>query len=144
MTAAVSLATLGNGPAFSAYPSGSQSLTGSTLTKVQFNVEEFDTNNCFDSTTNYRFTPTVAGYYQFNLAVAVAAVVGVQAAIYKNGSIYQYGNYAPSGNWSVASVALYLNGTTDYVEGYIFSAGTASTLSGVNLQRFSGAMVRGA
>ena len=37
-----------------------------TNTKIVFNAKEFDTANAFDSTTNYRFTPQVAGYYQFN------------------------------------------------------------------------------
>jgi hypothetical protein len=32
-------------------------------TKVIFGGELYDTNNCFDSSTNYRFTPTVAGKY---------------------------------------------------------------------------------
>lgn len=59
-------AFMGYGPAFSAYRGGpNQALTTGTYTKVQLNIEEFDTNNNFDSSTNYRFTPTVAGYYQF-------------------------------------------------------------------------------
>jgi hypothetical protein len=44
-------------------------ITSNTFTKVQINTEEFDTNSNFDSTTNYRFTPTVAGYYQVNGSV---------------------------------------------------------------------------
>jgi len=60
----------GNMPAFLVYPSASSTnLTSSTWTKIVFNTEVFDTNNNFDSTTNYRFTPTVAGYYQINLQV---------------------------------------------------------------------------
>ena len=48
------------GPAFSAYQSSAQTLSSNTVTKIQFQTEEFDTANCFDSTTNYRFTPNVA------------------------------------------------------------------------------------
>lgn len=52
------------GPAFSAYPSAQQNpVTVNTWVKVTLNAEEYDTANCFDSTTNYRFTPNVAGYY---------------------------------------------------------------------------------
>ena len=50
-----------NAPAFSAYRLTDQSVTGSTWTKVQLGTEEFDTANAFDSSTNYRFTPQVAG-----------------------------------------------------------------------------------
>ena len=44
-----------NTPAFSAKLSANQSLSNSTLTKVQYDIEEFDTDNCYD-TSNYRFT----------------------------------------------------------------------------------------
>ena len=55
-----------NGPTFSVYRNTTeQSVTSNVATKIQFNAEEFDTANCFDSTTNYRFTPNVAGYYLF-------------------------------------------------------------------------------
>lgn len=53
----------GTGPAFSAYRGTPQSVTTGQYTKIQINTEEFDTDNAFDSGTNYRFTPQVAGYY---------------------------------------------------------------------------------
>jgi hypothetical protein len=53
-----------SGPTFRAYRSGSsQSITTSVFTKVQFQSEDFDTDNCYDPTTNYRFTPNKSGYY---------------------------------------------------------------------------------
>jgi microcystin-dependent protein len=75
-----------NGPAFSAYLNTSQSITTSTFTKVQINTEEFDTNSNYDNATNYRFTPTVAGYYQVNgrFSSEVNSTLLV-ATIYKNG-----------------------------------------------------------
>ena len=76
-------------PAFSAYMTGNQSVSNNTVTKATMNTEEFDTNNNFDSTTNYRFTPTIAGYYQLN------------AALYLTNS---------SGNISVPNVYIYKNG----------------------------------
>ena len=51
------------GPAFSVYLSSTQTISNATTTKIQFNAKEFDTNSNFDATTNYRFTPSVAGYY---------------------------------------------------------------------------------
>jgi len=111
-------------PAFSAYGNTNQNISTGTWTKVQLNAENFDTANCFDSTTNYRFTPTVAGYYQINGSVyfnGTSTVRGI-AGLYKNGSIYQMGNYMASYN-STQGVALvislvYFNGSTDYIELY--------------------------
>jgi hypothetical protein len=60
MTAAVTLAAMGNGPAFNAIRVGNQTVSASTYTKVTYTAENFDTNNCFASST---FTPNVAGYY---------------------------------------------------------------------------------
>ena len=45
-------------PAFEAQLTSTQSISNSTDTKVQFDTEVFDTDNCFDNSTNYRFTPT--------------------------------------------------------------------------------------
>ena len=50
-------------PAFEAFLSSNQTVTDNTTTKIQFNSEVFDTDNCYDNSTNYRFTPTVAGKY---------------------------------------------------------------------------------
>ena len=54
-----------NKPAFQATMSADQTLSDNTLTKIQFNQETFDTDGCYDPTTNYRFTPTTAGKYFF-------------------------------------------------------------------------------
>lgn len=43
--------------------SSTQSVGTGVRTKVEFNAENFDSDNEFDSTTNYRFTATNAGYY---------------------------------------------------------------------------------
>ena len=53
------------GPTFSAYLNANQNIATSTFTKIALNAELFDTDNNFDTST-YRFTPTVAGYYQIN------------------------------------------------------------------------------
>jgi hypothetical protein len=119
----------GFGPAFSAYQSSSQTLTTGTWTKISLQAEEFDTANCFDSTTNYRFTPNVAGYYQFNASVAVAtSACNVALQLWKNGSAFKYPFYinAAAGNVSSFSTLVYANGSTDYFEFYAYlSAGQA-------------------
>ena len=53
-----------NTPAFEAQrPQSAQVVSNNTDTKVQFSTENFDTDNCYDNSTNYRFTPNVAGKY---------------------------------------------------------------------------------
>jgi len=130
----------GNMPAFSAYNGSAQALTAGT-SKVQYNTEVFDTANCYDPTTNYRFTPNVAGYYFVSLTVATASVTNIQATIYKNGSAYAWGNFITSSNWSNSSSLIYLNGTTDYVEGYCYVGIGVNTL-GVSTAQFSGFLAR--
>ena len=121
----------GAAPAFSAYLNTDQSISLTTWTKVQFNTELFDTNNNFDSTTNYRFTPTVAGYYQINFVVGGLSGNGRAfiGAIYKNGSILvKSGIYMPSagqlddGSLSISHL-IYFNGSSDYVEFYAYQDG---------------------
>ena len=54
-----------NTPAFEAYlgGSGGQSISDNTVTKVQCQTEVYDTDNAYDNSTNYRFTPQTAGKY---------------------------------------------------------------------------------
>jgi hypothetical protein len=155
-TAVVSQAMLasgvsGNGPAFSAYRSGNQAISSGVYTKIQFNVEEFDTNNCYDSTTNYRFTPNVAGYYQINGSLnngPSSSPTQASIAIFKNGSAFKYGGYITAGTGMSVNVSnvVYFNGTTDYVEifGYIVASSASIEGSSVANTFFSAAMVRAA
>ena len=136
---------VGNGPAFSAYQSSAQTISTGVTTKLQFQAEEFDTANCFDNSTNYRFTPNVAGYYQVSggLQLATSACV-LTMYFHKNGSAYKQFLSTNSANVSggYGSALVYLNGTTDYVELYA----NLSTGQALNAQSyyvyFQGAMVR--
>jgi hypothetical protein len=47
---------LKNTPAFHVFLNGNQTISNSTLTKINFNTELFDTNSAYDNSTNYRFT----------------------------------------------------------------------------------------
>jgi hypothetical protein len=142
-----------NGPAFSAARiTSTQAISSSTWTKILFNSEEFDTNNCFDL-TNSRFTPTVAGYYQFSGVGYVqysGSIVNNShfVSLYKNGVIFKYGSGIAVASSSVVhqvSALIYLNGSTDYVEMYIYCSGTNSTVSAdPALNSFQGVLVRSA
>jgi hypothetical protein len=138
----------GNGPAFSAYASGATNTATATFTKIQLAAEEFDTANCFDTSLS-RFTPNVAGYYQFNGAVYAAAYVSQLTSIYKNGSEFRRGTQnaaATVSNITIVSTLIYMNGTTDYVELYWYqgSGSTVNTLTGSQYTYFNGFLARAA
>jgi hypothetical protein len=142
----------GNMPAFSANTVTAQSFSSSTFTKVQYNVETFDTNSNYDPTTNYRFTPTVAGYYQINgnVSFAGSAVGYVQIAIYKNSGQLISGSGIPNntiiGGMATVSSIVYMNGSTDFVEIYTWqsSGGALALQTGAGNNTFSGCLVRSA
>jgi hypothetical protein len=139
-----------SGPAFRVNrATTAQSITAATYTKVQFNNETFDTDNCFDSTTNYRFTPTTAGYYLLHAQCELRGTANTETAvsIYKNGSevaigaqgtvisTFTYGN-------GIVSDLIYFNGSTDYVEVYAYiGAGTTQVYLGTGTV-FHGHFVR--
>jgi hypothetical protein len=52
-----------NTPAFSAYQGATQNISNNSSTKVPINSRNFDTDNNYDHSTNYRFTPTTSGKY---------------------------------------------------------------------------------
>jgi hypothetical protein len=126
----------GNGPAFSAYLSSNQSITTATFTKVQLNTKVFDTNSNFDNVTNYRFTPTVAGYYQVSFGITAntsTTATRAFANVYKNGSLYTSGSdytVLAGGTNSNGSVLIYLNGSTDYIELYAYIAASVASVGG--------------
>jgi hypothetical protein len=142
----------GNMPAFSATTTTAQSFSNNTFTKAQLNIETFDTNSNYDNATNYRFTPTVAGYYQINgnIAFSGSASGFVQVGIYKNGGIFIQGsmgsNNTAVGGQANASAVIYFNGSTDYVEFYAWqgSGGALALNPGTGQNTFSGAMIRSA
>ena len=129
-----------NTPAFEAVLSSSTNPTNNTETKIAFDSEVFDTDNCYDNTTNYRFTPTVAGkYYVYSNIMlqeegaTASQVRTVSARIYKNGTGVKSVRSDFNAN-DVKQFSVYvdgiidMNGTTDYLEIY----GYVNTISGDN------------
>ena len=138
----------GNGPAFSAYQSTGQTGLTAAWTKISLQTELFDTNNNFDSTTNFRFTPTVAGYYMFvgNIYFTTTAINNY-IAIYKNGSAIVYGTAYPTASggsypYSSVSTFAYMNGTTDYVELWGYATNAWSTGTGIPSTYLQGFLAR--
>jgi hypothetical protein len=120
-----------SGPAFSVFrATTSQSFTAGVNTKVQWNGETFDTDNCFDSTTNYRFTPTTAGYYQINCSIYFdnATADYTLVSLDRNGVQYRRffsDSVGASGASAGGSAIVYLNGSSDYLEIYVESNATS-------------------
>lgn len=133
-------------PAFSAYAGSAQSFSAGVSTKVQVNTKTFDTNNNFDAVTNYRFTPTVAGYYQVNALFYfnIGTATSTSFNFYKNGN--QVFSQSTTSNGAISqnlTTLIYMNGSTDYLEVYAFSAvAFTSIASRPDLYSFSASLVR--
>jgi hypothetical protein len=137
----------GTGPAFSAYQSSTQTLSTNTNTKIQFQTEEFDTNSNFDNATNYRFTPTVAGYYQVSAAISLnASNAGINLTIYKNGSVFKrlQNTYNTTTFCASGSTLISMNGSTDYIEVYAQTSTGQALETGAYATWFQASMVRSA
>ena len=113
------------GPTFMARNNNTQTISSGSSTKVQFDAQHWDTDGCYD-TSNYRFTPNLAGYYLIVGNVHVNSTSGtVEVNIYKNGS--RWANCARNtsgsgGQGAIVTSMVAFNGTSDYVEVYIYQA----------------------
>jgi len=120
-------------PAFEARNTGGQSGVGDAVwTKMTLNSETYDTDNAFDSSTNYRFTPQTAGKYFFytKTKMQVSTYNDLrtgQIKFYKNGSAIEFtlSSFTPYGDSTggtglspFASATIDMNGSSDYVESY--------------------------
>ena len=69
-------------------------ISANTWTKIPFNTEAWDSDGKYDSSTNYRFTPTIAGKYFYSamaqtyVSSGVGNLVNLYLGLYKNGTIY--------------------------------------------------------
>lgn len=108
-----------NTPSFQARRiTSAQSISASTWTKVQYNGESFDSDSCYDHTTNYRFTPNVAGKYYIYASVYTGQTnTHHYASLSFNGSRTTTGtvDISQGGHCYIANVFTF-NGSTDYVE----------------------------
>jgi hypothetical protein len=143
-----------NGPAFGAYANTAvQTITSGTQQKVQFQVEEYDTNSNF---ANSRFTPSASGIYQFNAEVRFDGSYGTgesMIVLYKNGVEHKRGWNASGVNWAsslgamTVSTQAMANGTGDYFEIYVQqTSGGNLSITAVNnpaITWFNGCMLRG-
>ena len=116
--------TVGYG-AFQAVMSNSQSISNATSTKIEFVSEVKDYESFYD-VNNKRYQPDTAGLYFIYSRIQHETPYNgdVRLVLYKNGSIYtQQKNESPNTSdypSAVFSGFVPLNGTTDYVEMYVY------------------------
>ncbi len=135
-----------SGPTFSVYLNSAQTITTATLTKVQLATEVWDSDNCYDNTTNYRFTPTKSGYYLMTGYMYSSGTSATRSIFnfHKNGNLYARFFDNGTGNWiGNGSTLMYFNGTTDYAELYTYLTGTSLKIeAGQEFTSFSGVWIR--
>ena len=114
-------------PAFKAFLSASQTgLTSSADTKVNFDAIEYDVGGYYDNTTNYRYTPLVAGYYHIVFSCSCGSSVDIDdfiLNIVKNDVFHTQSRVHLTGvtNDDLFASSLnsleiiHMNGTTDYL-----------------------------
>ena len=132
-----------NTPAFSVYRSGTQAIANNTATKVQYNTESFDTDNTFDSSTNYRYTPAFSGK---SFLVGSIRLYGTDdfnnyiLEIHKNGTAVLR---QQNSHWHYESAqvsGIVTHDTDDYFEVYVTqqSGSTLDVMSGIEITYFMG------
>ena len=132
-----------NTPAFSVYRNGTQAIANNTATKVQYNTESFDTDNTFDSSTNYRYTPAFSGK---SFLVGSIRLYGTDdfnnytLEIHKNGTaILRQQN----SHWHYESAqvsGIVTHDTDDYFEVFVMqqSGSSLDVMSGTEITYFMG------
>ena len=107
-------------PAFHATMSADQTgATNNTFTKISFNTETFDSDGTYDHSSNYRWTPAVAGKYFISAQVDLrdnGANEDLQQktiAIYKNGSAHRIASFKTSSSDYIAGNAVQTISITD-------------------------------
>ena len=120
---------LTNTPAFFAYLNTKQTVSDNTNTKIQIEVEDFDTDGAYNTST-YKFQPQTAGKYYVNVSVltdtdeaGATSIDGLDVYIYKNGSQYANSRNDMQSNefrmtYATVEAIIDFNGSSDYVEPY--------------------------
>ncbi|WP_186991940.1 beta strand repeat-containing protein [Constantimarinum furrinae] len=108
--------------------SSNQSIPLSTWQKLPFDIESFDSNNEFDTSTN-AFTATTAGYYQVNARMRVTSSVVNKIAIYVNGSPYSIASNGTNAERSIYVESLLSLNASDTVEIYAHNSSPFGTVT---------------
>jgi hypothetical protein len=128
-----------NTPAFHGYNTTTTALSSGAWTKVPIDTEVFDSDGTFDHSSNYRFTPGIAGYYLLWGHVKIPGIDDgevLQIMIKKNGAFIggQVMSWGPAADSSIGGCtvnACYLD-ADDYVELFAYqNSGDSQNYDGV-------------
>lgn len=129
---------------FKAYRTSAQTPGAATFTKVQNNVEAYDTGSNYDNATNYRFAAPVAGFYQFWARSSITGAAGGRyvQCLYKNGTIYSRGDDTSHASNPIGGpvVDLIQLSASDYVEYYVYSQNATAMEATSDICMFGGYM----
>ena len=116
-----------NRPLLRVHLSANQSIGDNVTTTIQFDQVSVDTNSCY-STSPYKFTPNVAGYYYIHCQAHMGQDGGSSDVHFSQLNIQKNGNDTiassrqnpandaeDQGASHACSTITYMNGTTDYV-----------------------------
>ena len=142
-----------DGPSFQAKISSNYALTHNTNAKISFDQEVYDTASCYD-TTNYRFTPNVAGYYLFHITTVIlntASDPTERVLCLRKYDVHQtstiMSDRGSAGGYSgvTHSTIIEANGSTDYFEAFFYywdSDSESFNIAGGIYSQFTGALIR--
>ena len=126
-----------------------QAVSQSGSTTLQFPTISFDTGGYWDA-TNHRYTPQVAGWYMFSTAIRAQLLnihEYVRIYIRKNGAGHYYTQIQTNndeligGTYKGPTVMHQLNGTTDYVEVFLYTDEATTIHENADASWFNGFLV---
>lgn len=141
-------------PCFFARVGSNQTVSSGVVSKATLDTEDFDVGGYFDNSTNYRFTPLIQGYYQFNLQLYDLSNTDnydIIVYLYKNGGAtnvsgrlrYYIANGDLYASVVTASGILYADGVDDYFEMYFrgVSEDAGNIIAGSSWTNMNGVLV---
>lgn len=129
---------------FSVYRNAAQNATNGGTAQINYDTELYDTNSNFDSTTNYRYTAPVSGFYWFNARVGITVSTRALLSFYKNGSeVYRGVDIATGASGiNVTATALLQLTASDYIDVRVYTDATnVAMTTGSVLNCFHGFLV---
>jgi hypothetical protein len=140
----------GTGPAFSAYLTTTISTAGA-FDHAVFQSQDFAAVGGGWDATGSIFTPTVAGYYQFNcgmLAIGSSGANFGEIQLWKNGSAVKATGFRAMDSTYIQgglSALVYMNGSSDSIKMYYKASGTSMLVqAGSTKSFFQGFLARAA
>ena len=132
-------------PTFSALTSGNVTISsGYSDTKLTFDTEEWDVGGYFNTST-HRYTPLVAGYYLVTVSAGLTTTTPVRTKIFKNGSLERGSGSIDSAaygyNNAIITALVSMNGSSDYLEGYVQASGSGTVPTGKYITFFQAHLV---